>query len=455
MEFARGIFRETRLLIGSRFASQVVVVAGGTAAAQAITVAFSPFVTRLYGPEAYGILGIFAAMTALLAPVATLALAAAVVLPVSERDARALARLSITASASVALVLVFVFIVLRAEIASAFGFAAPAAYLLLIPAVVFLSGVEQTWRQWLVRKQRFRTISGAGIARAVLVGSSKVGIGTLLPTAPVLLILNTLGHGVHATLLWIGSRRSPVQTGCGGDRRRASVARTELRDIIRRYRDFPLYRAPQQLLNAGSHSLAPLLLAAFFGPVPAGFYALSRSALGLPLTLVSSSVGTVLLPRLARTAQRGQKLRSVLLKTTLGLVLIGIMPFGAVVAFGPWLFGFVFGGEWVVAGQYSQWLALMLLVQFASTPCMQAVAILDLQRHFLRLEVIAVTLRVAGLVWGAIVMQSSIAAVALFAIAGAVFQVLRILWILGRSDGPVRTSLQPSSDIDRDSGLED
>jgi hypothetical protein len=37
----------------SKFVRNVAVVASGTAGAQAITMAFSPIITRLYGPEAF------------------------------------------------------------------------------------------------------------------------------------------------------------------------------------------------------------------------------------------------------------------------------------------------------------------------------------------------------------------------------------------------------------------
>lgn len=38
----------------SKFVRNVLAVATGVAAAQAISLAFMPFLTRLYGPEAFG-----------------------------------------------------------------------------------------------------------------------------------------------------------------------------------------------------------------------------------------------------------------------------------------------------------------------------------------------------------------------------------------------------------------
>lgn len=52
-------------LTKSKFVRNVAIVATGTAGAQAITMAFAPIITRLYGPEAFGLLGTFMAILAI------------------------------------------------------------------------------------------------------------------------------------------------------------------------------------------------------------------------------------------------------------------------------------------------------------------------------------------------------------------------------------------------------
>ena len=71
----------------SRFARNVAVVASGTAAAQAITMAFAPLITRIYGPEAFGLLGTFMAVVAVAIPVAVLVCLITTFLQRNHRDA--------------------------------------------------------------------------------------------------------------------------------------------------------------------------------------------------------------------------------------------------------------------------------------------------------------------------------------------------------------------------------
>src|SRR5690554_5153465 len=89
----------------SRFFRDVVAVASGTIAAQAIAFAISPFVTRLYGPEAFGQLGVFNSTVSLLAPAAALTYPIAIVLPKRDSDALQLVRLSLAVALAVALLI--------------------------------------------------------------------------------------------------------------------------------------------------------------------------------------------------------------------------------------------------------------------------------------------------------------------------------------------------------------
>ena len=79
----------------SRFLRNVAVVATGTAAAQAITLAFMPFLTRVYGSEAFGALAAFNAAVSISTPLATLGYVNAIVLPDTEEGATAVACLSV------------------------------------------------------------------------------------------------------------------------------------------------------------------------------------------------------------------------------------------------------------------------------------------------------------------------------------------------------------------------
>ncbi len=87
----RDLVRKT---LERKFVRDVAVVITGTAGAQAVAIAFAPFIARLYGPEAFGLLGAFLAIVTILSPVAALTYPIAIVLPKEDAEARNIARLS-------------------------------------------------------------------------------------------------------------------------------------------------------------------------------------------------------------------------------------------------------------------------------------------------------------------------------------------------------------------------
>jgi O-antigen/teichoic acid export membrane protein len=175
------------------------------------------------------------------------------------------------------------------------------------------------------------------------------------------------------------------------------------------------------------------MLSSFFGPAAAGFYTLGRTVMGLPSNLISASVGDVFYPRIAEAATRGEKLAPLLVRATLGLAAIGFVPFGVVVVFGPWLFGLVFGADWVVAGEYARWMAILFFIGFANRPCNVTLPVLSLLRFFLFFETSSICLRLAALLLGFYIYHSDVFAVAAFCIVGATLNLILISVVIIKS----------------------
>lgn len=395
------------------FLRNVMAVTGGTAAAQLVTMVFAPVVARQYGPAAFGILGVFMAVLGVLAPVASLTYPIAMVLPRSDTDAKGIAKLSLLISLGVASALALAFGIVGDTLSRLFGLDTIRDYLMLLPLAVFLSAWMQVAEQWRIRKKQFKTTARVAVLQSLLLNASKVGIGGFHPVASVLVVLATLANGVYALMLGIGMRSTLTDAGDQAPRR-------SLSQLAREHRDFPLYRAPQVCINAASQSLPVLMLASFFGPAAAGFYALGRTVLSIPIRLIGKSVGDVFYPRFTEAAHERQPLDTLILKATGFLAVAGLVPFALVVALGPWLFALVFGPDWLVAGEYARWLAIWLYFGFLNRPSVAAIATLGMQRFFLGFEVVGVVLRVA-VIWSAFHwFHSDMLAVAAFCVVGAI-----------------------------------
>lgn len=409
------------------FVRNVAIVATGTAAAQVIAMGFAPFITRIYGPEAFGILGVFLALIGTISPIAALTYPIAIVLPKTDADAIGLIRISLYIAVVIALIVGLILFFFNSQIVSLLQIETIASFLYLIPLVIIFAAMLQTAQQWTIRTKQFKIQAKVAFIQALILNSSKVGFGLFYPVAAVLIILSTLGSAMHALMLIIGASRS------GFRQKTETTLATPTKDLAKQHMDFPLYRAPQVFINAISQGLPVLLLTSFFGPVSAGFYSLGRKVLSMPTQLIGQSVGDVFYPRITEAANNGENITRMIIQATLGLAVVGIIPFGIIIAFGPWLFGFVFGADWVVAGEYARWLAFWLFFVFMNRPSVVAIPVLKLQGSFLIYEVISILFKILTLFIGLYYFENDILAIALYSITGVIAYAFLIIWVIKSS----------------------
>src|SRR5699024_130048 len=226
------------------------------------------------------------------------------------------------------------------------------SYLYLIPFVVFSAGVLQIIEQWMIRTRQFSVSSKATLVQSLIVNGNKAGIGYFYPTSSVLISLSALNHGLKAIFLIIFAKdRIQISKLYKGTDKKS------LKPIAKKYNDFPLFRAPQTVVNSISVNIPILMLVSFFGPVSVGFYSICRTVLSMPTRLLAKSVGDVFYPKISTIASEGENVTNTIKKATYGLTVIGIVPYGVIVFFGPSLFEFVFGSDWRIAGEYARWIS--------------------------------------------------------------------------------------------------
>lgn len=414
----------------SQFIRNVVVVASGAAGAQIITMLFMPVITRLYGAEAFGLLGVFTAVLTVLTPIAALAYPIAIVLPREDDDARSIAKLSLLIASIMSMIILIVIFFTKELLIIWFNLQAIDNYLLLLPVALFFAATQQIMQQWLIRKKQFKVTARVAVSQSLIINSIKAGVGVFNPIGAILIFTATLGNALYTIQLWFGAQKWSIET----DRiNSVNSSKSDLKILAHKHRDFPLYRAPQQFINALSQSLPVLLLASFFGPISAGFYTLGKTSMGVPSALIGKAVGDVFYPRITEAAHNKENLFNLILKATIMLAAVGVIPFGIIITFGSELFSFIFGTEWVVAGEYARWLALWLFFAFINKPSVAALATLGLQSFFLRYEVVSIALRGGALYIGFSFYEDAESAVAIFCLSGVCLNIYLIISTLIKS----------------------
>src|SRR5699024_1699607 len=204
--------------------------------------------------------------------------------------------------------------------------------------------------------------------------------------------------------------------------------------IAKDYSDFPKLRSPQVLINASTQSIPILLLTSYFGPVSAGFYTLSRSVINMPIRLIGKSVGDVFYPRISLAANNGESLTKLIKRAVLYLSIIGIIPFGIIFIYGPGIFGFVFGQEWVTAGEYARWLSIWLFFTFIYQPCIRALPVLSAQGLHLIYTVFVFGVNNISILLGFYLFKNDLFSIAIYSVSGGIVNLILIFITLNKSN---------------------
>ncbi|SIS89780.1 lipopolysaccharide biosynthesis protein [Salimicrobium salexigens] len=406
------------------FVRNVAIVASGTASAQVIMVVSSQFLTRIYGPEAFGMFGVYSSIIAIITPVAALTYPVAVVLPKSKETAMDLMRLSFYITLLVTMVTAVFLMLFSDVVVSAFNLEEVASFLYCLPLVIFFTGCLQITEQWLIRNDQFKITARSILGQTTIIQAGMVGAGLFNPLAAILILFTSMNQALRSFLMMVGAGYfKPVKVISF----LTDINMREMQKLAKRYYDFPVFRSPQLLLNGFSQGFPVLMLSSFFSPVAAGYYAIGRMALDMPTNLIGKAISDVLYPRISRGANNFEKITPILLKATAMMGGIGLLPFGLVILIGPWLFELVFGEGWLMAGEYAVWIAVWGWTRFLRAPSVSTLPVLSAQGFHLGFTICSLIVRVSAMFAGYWIFGDDLIAVAWFCISGAFMNILLVL----------------------------
>ncbi len=397
------------------FLRNVTILSTGTAIAQGITVLASPVLTRIYSPGDFGILGVYLAVVPILTIISTLQYPMAIVLPKEERDAKALMGISIRIAGIMAMLLIVVAVVLKFVKLEHFGLKdIPWVIFPFIIFATFINVLGETFNYWNIRTKSFSLITVAMVSAAIATFLLSAGLGFFAAGWWGLIAGALFGKVVNVfAQLFYGDRLKVTRESLI-----ASSDRKFAKELLKEYSDFPRYRFPQNLLNSASQNIPTIIFVTFFGATYGGWYSLARRVIGLPGLLISEAIRKVFYQKAADLHNQGRDLFTPTLKTTLGLAVIGAIPFGALILFGPNLFSFVFGNQWHTAGVYASWLAVWIYFGFCNVPSVSVLTVLKLQKQFLIYETVQFLTRIISLGAG-VILGKPIISIILYALTGS------------------------------------
>lgn len=379
----------------SSFLTSVLKLVSGTTLAQVITILTAPIISRLFAPEAFGVLNVFTSLVTIITVVICLRYEFAIVLPEKDEDAANLVGLCVLIALGISIFAGLVLLILGRPLVNLLKAPYLYVFLWLIPIGLLIQGFFQALNYWNTRTKHFGRLSIARVSASFTTSALPILLASAGRANAASLVFSYLaGTFIYTCVLGVQVLKD------SGTLFFRTIQSTRILVNLRRYRKFPLVDSWGSFINNLSWQLPSLMLLYFFSETVVGYYSLSNRLILLPLTLLGNSIAQVFYQRSTELRDNPLNLSKSVELVFHRLTAIGLFPALVLGISGPQLFSIVFGANWVEAGRYVQILSPWMFVLFISTPLGNLFATLERQELALIVNSIILVTRFAALAVG-------------------------------------------------------
>lgn len=348
------------LLPKSEFSRNVLTLVTGTAVAQALPVAISPILTRLYTPEEFGVFSVFFAIVAIFGVIANGRYELAVMLSEKEEEAINVFALGFIINTSLSLLLLLVIFFFQDFLIEKIGVEEIRGWLYFVPFTVFFIGGFNMLSFFNTRQKNYKHIAKATAIKSFIMaviqlflGFFKVGVAGLISGHVFSQLFANIRLAKNIT-----SNKELI----------SNVNKPKVKEVAVRYQRFPKFSLGAIFANTISQHYSSILISAFYSVATLGFYSLSQRVLGMPSSLIGKSISQVFFEKSVEEKNKTGKSIKIFKSTIKTNLILGLCFFVPLYFIVEELFRWIFGIDWVLAGTYTKILIPFFFVRFVVVP---------------------------------------------------------------------------------------
>lgn len=371
--------------INNKYFQSLMVLVGGSFAAQIVLAVQQPLLTRIFSAESLGIYSYLMAIPQTFISILCARYDAAIVYEKNEKKAFCLIKLCliITAIMGIAITVIYTaYILLFSRDYTSYLYLMPAICLYLISY-----GITNVLNAYNNRNAEYKLISSMYVMRTIC-----QCLGVLVPgfilisvfhidwlSIPILIIPYCLGmfFGLMTQSVTLRAYKSNI----------ANCSYAEIKEAALLHKKQPLFSMPALFANSLSYSVITIAIEGLFNAKTLGYYSISTRLLGMPLALISGNVSRIYMEEASNEYIKTGGYRNAFKKSFCFLSILAILMVLVMYFLAPPVCEIVFGSGWYVAGVYIKILAIMFGLRFIATAMSQSLSICEKQQYELFIQV--------------------------------------------------------------------
>lgn len=369
----------------SLFLKNVGLVSLGPIIASLAGFLAEPWISRMWGPELYGIGAYFNSILQLLTPALFLRYNFAIVQSVDAGEAANLLSLSLLVFMGFVALVVLGYPLFGRLMGGGFDFD---GYRWFFLSALIAGAIATLLRFWASYQKRFglQTLSTILLQIVPVVLLLFLGYRARIGEKQMIFV-RSMAYYCFPALLVV----SFVIKDAGKVFRQVSWQGMKI--VAQKYSNYPRHEYLGFLANLLAFNLPVILIAKYWGTEESGLYAKAFTLLYMFVLLLGDSVNRVLHKEAADMVNGGKDLAPFINNVFRALVYLSLLPFVLVMLVGPELFSVFLGERWLVSGQFAQAMSIWSFANLLNLSLLPLFGVLNLQRQYTRFTLATLALR--------------------------------------------------------------
>jgi len=403
-------------LFKDNFLRGVTTLASGTIIGQILVILASPFLSRIYQVESFGNLAIFTSVTAFLAVVSTGRYELAIGLPKSKEDSYRIIKLIVIIGGIVSFIYLLLIIVLKymLKVLDKDLFLSQNIYY-LAPFYIFSVAVFSALNYWKQRQKAYKTITIATTLQIISTTLGSLILGFFNVKSGLILSL-MLGMLVGISYHLLTERKIVTNV----------MKQGEVKSIALQYSSFPKYMTFSDLSLVASQQFIPIIFSLLYSTTVVGFFSMANRIIRIPNIVITSAISNVFRNEAIDAIRVRGNCKDLYFSTMKKLIFLSLPAYLFLFLTSKFLFSWIFGKQWYVAGEYSQVISVFLFFEFIATPLSSVYYIRGKQKLLMKLQLLNAVLGFIMILVGYLIFSDAYMSLVFFAISASVFNIILI-----------------------------